>query len=1126
MLKEEYEIDPNSSFNQLKKLQKTLKEDNAYKDTFLRNKEFILKKIEAQCMDYYSKKIQIQEMYDKEQIKLKGQNQPGEEIQYTLLENAQAELSQCCDPLTKLLFSFRNNNQILMDFIRVTEPSFHDDLANFLCHFFYEDIFNPNNEGGAFLMLVYLLLDEEVDKIKDISSGNFLDSSVSFVSKLLKSLSRREDVRKYLSSILTEVIVDLEGLNLSKSNLSEDSSAPKKSDFISMDPNKIRQYVKDNLKAKCKNKVSDYKKFLNEGLSVCNVFNLLNKNTRKNQLKEKSSMFYEDEIVNPIEIFLFGKTFENMEEEELEDKYQSLDEFVNNYIESSSSTKKKISDISVNSAHEYPEINKKFLEERIQIEKSENLKEYFIRQLSKMENDKDIYTNNKLLSELTSKGEAEKMILVYQYSVETMQRYIDKLFYGFMINKDSTPNILKYICLIIDRLLDIKFPKISVLEKNIFLSDFIFGTLIFPLLTNPSSNCLFYSSKLDKGNLINLTKILKKFLKGYFFNASSSMGNECYFTALNSYFMELMPCLLNLYDSMRNIALPNFIERLLQKKKSKVPLKEEDIEFNYLKEYPKEDFEFQCVCINWKDIWSIYDTIKQKESQLIQNQSSMFYKTYNKISYHEKTLKKKIADDERNNKKSFIFLSQNKYVDSLKSKLFPKKETTSFESGGDNMKASENEKYILNRVKYSIGIIISHLNPLTRANFFIDDNSESTENFVKGLNKMIELEGFSEILKDQTIPLSWFGLYLESNIEGIPYAHKRNNYSYLYQELVNESENQLKANKQQDVIYHMLKKVKIAENFSKMLDCSIKYMKKVKLNFDVLKVIHNAVIPVNIKVMNNDDDMFEGIVIEDVNKIPVTKSKPFSKSQPTKKKHLEKKCTTIQEFVDYFPNISETEVIANETISNIPFALENYFSMMYDSIKNEEYLRNYEKEDLPEIKIIIENYIYRGIYRKIFSEMANKKDIELFKTCFLHSWIKIENFHSKFKGYDKNILDLAIHSLKLMDSANSPFDKLKCFVKTNEILKNYLLLNEGSISEELLSKLHLYVIMNATLNRLSSNVFYIEMFMSVEQKSDNFLKLLERLKNAIKTIEHLSYDNFVGITLAQYKEKISQIQTG
>ena len=396
----------------------------------------------------------------------------------------------------------------------------------------------------------------------------------------------------------------------------------------------------------------------------------------------------------------------------------------------------------------------------------------------------------------------------------------------------------------IDKLLEIKFPSINQFEKITFISDFLFGTLIFPLLMNPSSNCLFFSAKQDKTNLINLTKILKKFLKGNFFNSSN--GSESCFTPLNSYFIDLMPCLITFYDALRSVKLPDFIERILKKKRERVPLTDEDIEYDYLKENPEADFEFQSMCISWKDVWAFYDTIKQKESQLIKNQNTMFYKTYNKISYHEKTLKKKIADNEDQNKKSFIFLSQSRYVDSLKSKLFPKKETHSFESGDDNLKASEQEKYVLNRVKYSIGIIISHLNPLTRANFFVDNGSESTENFVKGMNKMIEFEGFAEILKDQTIPLSWFGLYLQSNIENIPFTHKRQNYSYLYQELLDESLQKLKENSDEKVIYHMFKKIKVAENFTKSMESSLAYMKRIKLNFDLVQFIRNGKIRRNI----------------------------------------------------------------------------------------------------------------------------------------------------------------------------------------------------------------------------------------------------------------------------------------
>ena len=50
------------------------------------------------------------------------------------------------------------------------------------------------------------------------------------------------------------------------------------------------------------------------------------------------------------------------------------------------------------------------------------------------------------------------------------------------------------------------------------------------------------------------------------------------------------------------------------------------------------------------------------------------------------------------------------------------------------------------------------------------DENESTENFVIGLNKMISMEGFSEMLKEKKLPLEWFGLYLQSNIENIPFS--------------------------------------------------------------------------------------------------------------------------------------------------------------------------------------------------------------------------------------------------------------------------------------------------------------------------------------------------------------------
>ena len=51
--KEEYEIDPNSSFNKLRKLQTTLKEEVALTDIFFENRDDLLKKIESNCLDFY-----------------------------------------------------------------------------------------------------------------------------------------------------------------------------------------------------------------------------------------------------------------------------------------------------------------------------------------------------------------------------------------------------------------------------------------------------------------------------------------------------------------------------------------------------------------------------------------------------------------------------------------------------------------------------------------------------------------------------------------------------------------------------------------------------------------------------------------------------------------------------------------------------------------------------------------------------------------------------------------------------------------------------------------------------------------------------------------------------------------
>ena len=136
------------------------------------------------------------------------------------------------------------------------------------------------------------------------------------------------------------------------------------------------------------------------------------------------------------------------------------------------------------------------------------------------------------------------------------------------------------------------------------------------------------------------------------------------------------------------------------------------------------------------------------------------------------------------------------------------------------------EYFVLTRVKYSISTIIKNLNLLNRTNFYVDEK-ESTENFVIGLNKMIGLEGFSEMLKEKTIPLEWFGLYLQSNIENIPFSYKKNNYSLLYSELIDESEKNLFNIQDDDSLNLIYNKIM---NSEKLIDISYNNLKRITKN--------------------------------------------------------------------------------------------------------------------------------------------------------------------------------------------------------------------------------------------------------------------------------------------------------
>ena len=250
--KEEYEIDPNSSFNKLRKLQMTLKEEVALTDIFFENRDELKKKIEINCLEYFKEKIAIQEIYDNSSHKNEEKNK---NIKYDVIKESNNIFPQCADNFGKLLFSFRNNNELTLRLIEKCPKESYETLSNLLCNYFYVNIFSSTFLNESLLTLIYLLLEKEVDKLEDEKKlfFKFLDSSGSFVAVLLKYLSRRDEVKNYLENVLKKFLMKTAGLLPNQKNKM----------FLGMDINRIKKALtfKYDL-AKTKKTYTDLNEFL------------------------------------------------------------------------------------------------------------------------------------------------------------------------------------------------------------------------------------------------------------------------------------------------------------------------------------------------------------------------------------------------------------------------------------------------------------------------------------------------------------------------------------------------------------------------------------------------------------------------------------------------------------------------------------------------------------------------------------------------------------------------------------------------------------------------------------------------------------------------------------------------
>jgi hypothetical protein len=629
--------------------------------------------------------------------------------------------------------------------------------------------------------------------------------------------------------------------------------------------------------------------------------------------------------------------------------------------------------------------------------------------------------------------------------------------------------------------------------------------------------------------IICITKVLKKLLRCELYDGQNQ--KESIFTIFNPYFIEIMPHIIDFFRNISSTKLPINIEKLIELKKnssskggetssSDIPKEEKNIEFDFLKAHPEEKLEHQSMCMTWRDIEAIYYIIKSNESGIVGDKEGIVYKTYKKITFHEATLKKKLETDANNSKRTYIYFAKLILDDELKEKIEAKRDKKFSFQSNETLSDLNNETFVLARVKYCINTIIKHLNALSRTNFFVDEK-ESTENFVKGLNKMISLEGFSEMLKEKALPLEWFGLYLQSNIDNIPHEYKTNNYSKLYNELIDESDKNLKKIQNDNSLNMIYSKI---INSEKMIDISKNNLKRIKSNekkFEILDFILKTPIPVTINVYRNAE--------KQINNIEFVKegNKPSHNLQPGEEVTTQQ-CNNIVEFCEKFPFLSResttdiTDILQFEEEINLSNSLNDYFNIIYEYVKEEKNFKEYkEEEEKTKIRIQIEDFIHAQLYDKIYSGMAVVDDIKIFKKCFTLKWVKPTMLNDKLTYLDEKMTQMMRSFIRNIDEEISPNNKLREFEKLDLIINNMITLY--GYTKDVYLSIMTFAFIKGQPYQLNSCYRYIKMYYSQKLPKKRGEELLKQFDKLLEKISKFSEKDLVGFSKEDYDKNINNI---
>ena len=778
-------------------------------------------------------------------------------------------------------------------------------------------------------------------------------------------------------------------------------------------------------------------------------------------------------------------------------------------------------------------LNKEFLKETLKnVQGNKKMYDFVNAKIIEC-NEDELFSNRNFIDTNIYKSSYPQIVfLLYQIYFMITTNFIDLIMKNIINNLQSMPYSIKIICKIIFLLISKKFPSVSEMEKNVFVSKFFFEKLIIPAIQNPGIEAFisdFIISTNTVENLKIISEILHKFTLGEFYK---SKDKDICFTSFNLYFLEKMDKLFNIFENIIKVNLPFFIDKFIN---NELP---SDYHYDYFIENPDEIITHRSILFNLEQAKALLLTINKLKKDIF------FDKKYIKL---EKTIEK-LMNKNNQNLLNTILSEGNKSELDLKSKKRVSKVYKNFEPLKlhyfliTSFLYNEKYKNLFEIEQNNPNFTLKELNSTADEESNMKNNIIKVKNFFSSLlynnNKLVktdfgegktkntktilmELKNFmksSNYVVDESIPSEWYVISLLEYLEKIPINLTKNDCEELYNQIEADINNSIKE-LDFDLLSLIMGKLKYSKRTKSFYDKSLIILNDVKLNNISKEFIENKNIPVDL-VFQYDENEENNIFQINSSNIKIKEKISYDKINDYEKKQKlnTKVCLTINDFTKNFPNLvkiqefQDIDVLEFQRKLDFPNKINHYISLIKDFIMKN--LDNFDDSIMDKIS----EYIMSKIYNKIYPNEPYDQDTKIYQQSIRLSWIKLNNLAKmKMNFVYGSFLSDVFKYFNLIDSEKSPNKKIFNVSEIFNSIRFLLKFNGGGKDVGVDDQMPLlnYAIIKAQPLRIYSNAKFMELYIG-DRKSKSEGNQLTQLLSICEHIIKIDHSQLFDVSLEEF----------